>query len=260
MTAGERCRTRRGVDGTLLELTLSEPRGNVVDSEMIAEFCAILGAAPWSQIHAIVLTGAGDRFSYGASIEEHLPERIGPFLRRFHGWLRAWLSIDRPSIAAIHGPCLGGGLEMALACTRLIAHPAATFGFPEIRLGGFAPVGSLLLPLRIGSARAMDLLLSGRTIDAAEALRLGLVDALDEAPLEAARRHVEETWRPLSLTALAHACRAATIVLRDTVARHLAEVERLYLEELMATADATEGVRAFLEKRAPVFRGLDRIP
>jgi cyclohexa-1,5-dienecarbonyl-CoA hydratase len=153
----------------------------------------------------------------------------------------------------VRGQCLGGGLELAAFCHRVFAAPDATLGQPEVKLGVFAPVASLVLPLRIGQAAADDLLLTGRTVGGEEALALGLVDELAEDPAGAARAWHRARLRPLSAVALAFAARASRHQLDGALGEGLAHLERLYLEELMATRDAREGIEAFLERRSPTW-------
>jgi cyclohexa-1,5-dienecarbonyl-CoA hydratase len=153
----------------------------------------------------------------------------------------------------VRGQCLGGGLEVAAASHLIFAAPGATLGQPEIKLAVFAPAASCLLPERIGSSRAADLLFSGRGIGAEEAYRIGLVDALADDPSQAALAYFEEHLAPRSASSLRIAVRAARYDLVYRIRRKLAEVERLYLTELMATLDAVEGLSAFIAKRPPVW-------
>ena len=146
---------------------------------------------------------------------------------------------------------LGGGLELASFCNRLFAAPDARLGQPEIRLGVFAPVASVSLVERVGRGPAEDLCLSGRSLTAAEALAIGLVDEVVDAPGEAALDWAREHLLPKSASSLRLAVRAARTGYAARFRHELAEVERLYLEELMSTTDAGEGLRAFLEKRKP---------
>jgi cyclohexa-1,5-dienecarbonyl-CoA hydratase len=154
---------------------------------------------------------------------------------------------------AVRGQCLGGGLEVAAACHLIFAAPGATLGQPEIKLAVFAPAASCLLPERIGPSRAEDLLFSGRSIGAEEAYRIGLVDALADDPSQAALAYFEEHLAQRSARSLRFAVRAARFDFVERVRRKLAEVERLYLEELMATHDAVEGLTAFIAKRPAVW-------
>jgi cyclohexa-1,5-dienecarbonyl-CoA hydratase len=154
---------------------------------------------------------------------------------------------------AVRGQCLGGGLEVAAAGHLIFAAPGATLGQPEIKLAVFAPAASCLLPERIGQSRAEDLLFSGRSIGAEEAHRIGLVNALAEDPSQAALEYFEEHYAPRSAGSIRFAVRAARFDFVLRVRRKLAEVERLYLEELMATHDAVEGLTAFIAKRPAVW-------
>jgi cyclohexa-1,5-dienecarbonyl-CoA hydratase len=149
----------------------------------------------------------------------------------------------------VRGQCLGGGLEVVLAGHLIFAAPGSMLGQPEIKLAVFAPAASCLLPPRIGQSRAEDLLFSGRSVDAEEALRIGLVDEIAEDPAQAALAYFEKHLAPLSASSLRFAVRAARAESLDLVKSKLAAVEKLYLEELMATDDAVEGLTAFIDKR-----------
>jgi cyclohexa-1,5-dienecarbonyl-CoA hydratase len=159
-------------------------------------------------------------------------------------------------VAAINGAALGGGLELALACDILLARDGARMGQPEIRLGVLPPFAAVVLPRLLGRARALDLCLSGRTFDAAEARGMGLVQHVfpqasfaDDA--EAYVADVASLSRPvLRLTK-----RAVVASLDVSLEEALRATERLYLDELMRLADAREGLAAFLEKRQPVWTG-----
>jgi cyclohexa-1,5-dienecarbonyl-CoA hydratase len=159
-----------------------------------------------------------------------------------------------PALAAVRGQCLGGGLELASFCHRVFAAPDARLGQPEIVLGVFAPVASLMLPERIGRANAEDLCLTGRIVDASEAKQMGLVDVVAEEPEKAALEYARTHLLPRSASSLRHAVRALRLPLSRRLEGELARLERLYLEDLMGTQDAAEGIQAFLEKRAPVWR------
>ena len=160
-----------------------------------------------------------------------------------------------PTVAVVQGQCKGGGLELAAACSWIFAGYDASFGQPEIRLGVFPPMASLLLPWRLGAGRALDLCVSGRSIDAAEAVRIGLVHAVAEEPLGAAMTFVTEHLLPCSASSLRFAERAVRMGLVELMDERLPALERLYLDELMETPDANEGITAFLERRKPVFKG-----
>lgn len=237
-------------DGALLRLRLSRPKANIVDAAMIAALrSALREHLPGARLRAVLLDAEGPHFSFGASVEEHLPGSCAAMLRELHALLVTFVASPVPVLVAVRGQCLGGGLELAAAGHRIFAAPGATLGQPEIRLAVFAPAASCLLPERIGQARAEDLLFSGRSIGAEEALRIGLVDTLADDPSQAALAWFEEHMEKLSASSLRFAVRAARAGFVERVGAKLAEVERLYLEELMATRDAVEGLNAFIAKR-----------
>ena len=187
----------------------------------------------------------------GASVPEHLPEHVGKMLRAFHDLFRVMLDASVFTLAAVRGQCLGGGLELASFCHRVWAAPDARLGQPEILLGVFAPVASVILKERVGRANAEDLLVTGRILSVEDALRLRLVDAVSEQPGEAALAYAREHLLPRSASSLRFAVRAARLDVGRALQTELKAVERLYLEDLMSTHDAVEGIRAFVEKRSP---------
>ncbi|MCJ7626896.1 MAG: enoyl-CoA hydratase-related protein, partial [Longimicrobiales bacterium] len=158
------------------------------------------------------------------------------------------------TLAAVRGQCLGGAMELAIFCNRIFASPDANFGQPEIVLGVLAPVASVMLSERVGRGRAEDLLITGRSLPAEEALSIGLVDEIADDPESAALKYAREHLLPKSASSLRFAVRAARAGFEKRVRVELAEVERLFLEELIDTADAQEGLTAFLEKRAPEWK------
>lgn len=239
-------------DGALLRLRLARPKANLIDAAMIAALAeAFAGYRDNAGLLAALVDHEGPHFSFGASVEEHLPGACEQMLASLHALLGAMLEWPRPILMSVRGQCLGGGLELALAGNLLFAAPDARFGQPEMKLGVFAPAASVLLPLRIGQARAEDLLYSGRSIDAPGALAWGLVNEIAEDPAAAALAYFEEHLAPKSAAALAHAVRAAREPFAELARARLDDVEALYLEKLMATRDAKEGLAAFMEKRAP---------
>jgi cyclohexa-1,5-dienecarbonyl-CoA hydratase len=241
-------------DGTLLRLRLSRPKANIIDAAMIAALRSALDEhLSGTRLRAVLLEAEGPHFSFGASVEEHLPASCAAMLGALHALILQLVASPVPVLVAVRGQCLGGGLEVALAGHLIFAAPGATLGQPEIKLGVFAPAASCLLPERIGPSRAADLLLSGRGIGAEEAHRIGLVDALNDDPSQAALAYFEEHLAKRSASSLRIAVRAARYDLVYRIRRKLAEVERLYLTELMATLDAVEGLSAFIAKRPPVW-------
>ena len=238
--------------GTLLRLRLARPKANVIDAAMIAALDRALDEhLDRTDLLGVLIDAEGPHFSFGASVEEHLPGRCAAMLKSLHATLLRLLASPIPVLVAARGQCLGGGLELALAGTLLFLGPDARLGQPEIKLGVIAPAASCLLPERIGRAAAEELLLSGRSLDAGEAQALGLATAVAADPEGAAIAWFREHLAGKSAAALRHALRAARIDLIERVRAKLARVEALYLEDLMATRDAVEGLEAFLAKRPP---------
>ena len=239
-------------EGALLRLRLARPKANLVDAEMVRALRDAFDAhRDNTGLLAALVDHEGPHFSFGASVPEHLPERCEEMLGSLHALIGAMLEWPKPILMAVHGSCLGGGLEFALAGHLLFASPEALFGQPEMKLGVFAPAASVLLPLRIGQARSEDLLYSGRSIDAQTALAWGLANAVSEGPSAAALDYFERHLATKSAVSLALAVRAAREPFADLARARFADVEMLYLDELMKTRDANEGLAAFIEKRTP---------
>lgn len=239
-------------DGALLRLRLARPKANVIDAPMIAALREAFDSyGKNAGLLAALIDHEGPHFSFGASVEEHLPAKCEQMLRALHALLGRMLEWPKPILVAIRGQCLGGGLELALAGNLLFAAPDAQLGQPELKLGVFAPAASVLLPLRIGQARAEDLLFSGRSIGGQEAFARGLVNEVAEDPVACALQYFEQHLAGKSAAALSYAVRAAREPFADLARIRLEDVEALYLEKLMATRDAKEGLQAFIEKRQP---------
>jgi len=228
---------------------------NLLDRATVADLGITLKKlASGPTLKGIVLRGSGEHFSFGASVEEHLPEHVAGMLQEFHAFLRSLDDFGMPPLmAAVQGRCLGGGLELALACDFLAVAPGAQLGCPEIRLGVFPPAAAALLPLRISAGKAACLVASGHLVTAEEALHCGLADFellpedLDHASYAWFRDHVSQ----LSAAALRHARWAARHPWRHALGETLDQLEQQYLQRLMQTEDANEGLQAFLEKRRP---------
>ena len=242
-------------DGRLLRLTLARPKKNIVDGAMITALrTALADHLGHQHLAAALIDAAGANFSFGASVEEHLPEQCAVMLQAINGLILEMLAWPLPILVAVRGHCLGGGLELACAGSMIFAAPDAHFGQPEIQLAVIAPAASCLLPERIGQARAEDMLFSGRSLDAGEALAAGLIHAIHEQPEQAAQAYIETQLLPRSSFALRHAVWAARYDYTERVRNKLARVEKYYLESLMLGEDPTEGLTAFMEKRRPVWK------
>ena len=247
-------------EGTVLEILLDRPKGNVLTAEMMGELERALDAhRDRRELRLVVLRSAGGHFSYGASIEEHRKALAPSLLAAFHCLIRRLAAYPVPVAALVEGQCLGGGFELVLACHFLFATPGARFGCPEIKLGVFPPVLAALGERRLGSFAAERLLLTGGSIDASEAWRLGfLTRVLDDGtdPREALLAWYRETLRPLSAFAL----RQGTKALRQATGflavldRALRATEDQYLREVLESHDGNEGIEAYLERRKPIWR------
>jgi cyclohexa-1,5-dienecarbonyl-CoA hydratase len=242
-------------NGAIWRATLATPKANILDMEKCEILSAIFSdAADEKGLKAVVIEGEGPHFSFGASVQEHLPDQIEAMLGGFHRLFYRMLDARVITLAAVRGQCLGGAMELAIFCHRLFATPDAWLGQPEIVLGVYAPVASVMLADRVGRSRAEDLLLSGRSVKASDGLSIGLVDELAEDPGAAALDYAREYLLPKSASSLRFAVQAARGGFDERVREELATVERLFLEELTRTADAQEGLGAFLEKREPKWR------
>lgn len=242
-------------DGGLWRVRLATPKANILDQAKFEILDAVFEqAATDADLKAILLTAEGPHFSFGASVEEHMPGLFETMIRTFHGVIRAAVASNVTCLAAVRGQCLGGGLELVSVCSRIFAAPDAMLGQPEIRLGVFAPVASVLLRDRIGQARAEEICVSGRSLGAEEALRIGLIDEIDLDPEAAALSYYESHLAAHSAKSLRLAIEAARVGLTRRFETELQSVEDLYLEQLMKTEDAAEGLEAFVEKRRPRWR------
>jgi cyclohexa-1,5-dienecarbonyl-CoA hydratase len=246
---------RSVVDGRVARITLARPPLNVLTIAMMAELTAALAEATRRpDVACLVLGAEGKAFSAGVAVEDHIGDRVKPMLAAFHGIFRALRALDCPTVAAVQGPALGGGAELATCCDVVVASERATVGQPEIRIGVFPPIAALHYPTRVGPARALQLLLSGEVLPAAEARRIGLFDTVVPADeLEGAVGRAVGAFLDKSTAVLRLTKRAARMATDGAFDAALARLEALYLDELMRTADAAEGLRAFVEKRPPVW-------
>lgn len=244
--------------GAVARLVINRPPLNILDLAVLRELKKKLDAlAGECGVGVVEIRGAGERaFSAGAEVRDHFPERAPEMLREFHALVRALYGWPVPTVAVVQGHCLGGGMELALACDFILASSEARFGQPEIKLGAFPPVAAALLPLRVGEKKALEIILGGEPIGAEEALRLGLVTRVaGPAQLEEELRRLEGSLLAASSRVLGLARQAARLGSREEFESRLRESERIYLEELLITEDATEGLKAFLEKRPPAWKG-----
>jgi cyclohexa-1,5-dienecarbonyl-CoA hydratase len=207
-------------------------------------------------ISVIVLSGEGKSFSAGVDVAAHTPEKVEALLTKFHGAIRALISSKKVTIAAVQGHCLGGGAELALLCDLVYTSESAQWGFPEIKLGCYPPVACAALAAIIGQKRAADLIFTGRTITGSEAAAFGLANqAVAESQLAATVETSVQRLALLSPASLAITKKAFYAWDSIHFDKGLARAEKIYLEELMKTEDAQEGIAAFQEKRPPRWSG-----
>jgi cyclohexa-1,5-dienecarbonyl-CoA hydratase len=246
------------IDDRIARITFARPPVNIFNIAMMGEINeALIECARQRELAAIVFDAAADcrAFSAGVAVEEHVEDTIFQMLDSFHAIFLNLEQIARPTIAVVDGAALGGGCELIAACDIVIASERARFGQPEIKLGVFPPVATILLPQVIGDKRARELILTGELIEAAEAASLGLVNyVLPGNELEQKTSELLSKFRNLSSAALGLAKGAMDLNRARSLAPALKEVERLYLDDLMKTYDATEGINAFVEKRKPEWR------
>lgn len=244
------------MDGAIIRLTLDAPPGNVLDRQMIGQLDEALSSTLGSGARLLLLEGAGSHFSFGASVAEHVRELAGELIPGFHRMLEKLLTIRVPTAALVRGQCLGGGLELAATADYLFVEDGAKLGVPEIKLAVFPPMACVTLPWRVGGARALEMITTGRSLDASEAMSWGLATRRFEPDkgVDGAIEWVAKQLCPLSGAALGFAVRAAREPLLESVRDRLPGLERLYLRELMETADANEGIASFLERRKPLWR------
>ena len=230
---------------------------NVIDIPMMEELAQTLAEVEArSDISIIVLSGEGRSFSAGVDAAAHTPDKVEAMLRKFHSVIRLLIASKKVTVASVHGPCLGGGAELAMVCDLSYTTASAQWGFPEIKLGCYPPVACTALAVLVGQKRAAELILTGRTISGAEAAQIGLANrVVADEDLTATVDHTIQELMTLSPAALAMTKKAFYVWDAIHFDKGLARAEKIYLEELMKTADAHEGIRAFMEKREPKWTG-----
>jgi cyclohexa-1,5-dienecarbonyl-CoA hydratase len=245
-------------DAGVARVWLDRPPLNVLDIAALGELNAALDAIPPPpHVRFLIFAGRGEKgFSAGVDIGDHLPDRVAEMLGRFHRVFRKLWSSDWITLAAVHGNCLGGGMELATFCDFVVATHTARFAQPEIKLGCFPPVAAVTLPALVGSRRALELILTGRNVSAEEARALGLVnEVVGEGELESALQRWLAALSGMSPAVLSLSRRAVLRASGVDFERALEEMEKIYLDTLIKTEDAQEGIRAFIERRRPAWAG-----
>jgi cyclohexa-1,5-dienecarbonyl-CoA hydratase len=238
-------------------ITLHNPPLNVIDIPMMEELSsAIANVENRSDVVAAVLEGGERGFSAGVDVAAHTADKVQQMLTKFHGIFRAMVASRKIWIAAVKGPCLGGGAELAMMCDMVVTSQSATWSFPEIRLGCFPPVAATALAALVGQKKAAELILTGRNFDGAEAMAFGLANAaVPDAKVDDRVEEMLATLRQLSPSALALTKKAIYAWDSMHFDKGLARAERIYFDELMKTSDAREGIGAFMEKREAKWTG-----
>ena len=241
--------------GPAVRITLDRPPVNVLTIAMLEELAeAVDEAMAVPEARALVITGAGKAFCAGVDVADHTEDRVESMIHAFSRAVRAILAAELPVVAVLNGAALGGGLELALASDMVLARSGAKLGQPEIRLGVFPPAAAALLPRRVGTQRALELILTGRTFTAEEAVEMGLVArAVPADDLAAATDELVAQLTSLSRPVLALTKRAVVEGLERPLSEALEHADALYLDDLMALDDSHEGLAAFIEKREPVW-------
>ena len=254
----ETSRAQITLDAPLARLTLCHGKQNIIDFQMMDELSrALEDLEHRPEISTIVISGSGEHFSAGVDIPAHTPDKVETMLKKFHDAIRRLIRSTKVTVAVVRGYCLGGGAELAMACDIVLTTESAHWGFPEIKLGCYPPVAAAALAGVVGQKRAAELVLTGRTFDGREAAHLGLANHALPAGKEFtdAVSQCEQRLRALSPAALAHAKRALYAWDASHFEKGLTRAEEIYLKELIHTEDAQEGIRAWMEKRQPAWKG-----
>lgn len=239
--------------GGIGKITINRPPVNVLDIETLMEINSALEAIKKdTEVKVLIITGAGNRaFCAGVEIRDHIGDRASIMIDTFGRLFKLMLDVDKPTIAVVNGIALGGGCELVVACDMAIASDKAQFGQPEIKLAALPPVAAVFCPRLSGLKKSMEFILSGDSIDAKEAERLGFVNKvvpeteLEKASLEFAQRFVEKGGAALLFArrAIYHTLALGPAEALDTAG----DISLLALK----TEDAHEALTAYVEKRKP---------
>src|SRR5256714_5617524 len=257
MTASSTTRLALELHPPLARISFHHPPLNVIDFQMMDELLAALQSLDQHPESSTVLLSGGERgFSAGVDVAIHTPDQIQILFQKFHGVIGALAKCRKITIAEVHGVCLGGGAELAMLCDMAYTTEKAKWGFPEITLGCYPPVACAALAALVGQKRAADLIFTGRTISGEEAAEWGLAN--EAHPESELREVIEGTFDHLfKLSPAALAVTKKAFYAWDSIHldKGMARAEKIYLEELMQTEDAREGISAFMQKRKPQWKG-----
>jgi cyclohexa-1,5-dienecarbonyl-CoA hydratase len=207
-------------------------------------------------LKALIIDAKGKAFSAGVDVSEHTEEKVEEMIQEFHNIFTNLHSIEAPSVALVNGAALGGGCEIAIFCDIVIASDKSKFGQPEIKVGVFPPVAAAVFPKLIQGKRALELIMTGETIGANDAEKLGLINHVFPAENfeTETEKFIAEKITSNSAVVLQLAKKAFKEGSRKDYADSIKKIEEIYLKELMQTHDANEGLAAFLEKREPNWK------
>ena len=237
-------------------ITLDRPKHNVLDIDMMNELITELqGLATDDKLKCLVMNGAGASFCAGVEVADHKPENVHQMIETFNRIFEIIDQLEVPVVASVHGACLGGGMELAIACDIIVAAESAMFGQPEIKLAFLPPYAAIRLPHLVGPARAVEICTTGKRYSAEEARQMGMVSyaVADDQLTDATDKLVKEIQynspRIIRLN-------------KQAVKKHLGlpfpqaieSVSDLFLNTLMRTEDVLEGIKSFEEKRKPVWK------
>jgi cyclohexa-1,5-dienecarbonyl-CoA hydratase len=240
----------------MARITMARPKHNVLNIEMMKELSAALSSlATDEDMKCVLLSGEGPSWCAGVDVGEHRPEVVAEMMNAFNGIFETMEKIDVPLIAAVHGPCLGGGMELAIACDIIVASAKATFGQPEIRLGFFPPYAAIRLPQLVGTARTIEICATGKIYSADEAKAMGMISqVVGEEAFSEAVEGVAGSLLMSSPLIIRLNKRAVKGHIGMAFPQALAGVTDLFLNKLMKTEDTLEGINSFAEKRKPVWK------
>ncbi len=244
-------------DNEVIEVIIGPPPANIVTAKVMEEISSLLKEEGQNKNRKLIIfSGEGKHFSFGASVEEHKPEHVDNMLPGFHRMIGDLINCSIPTLAKVSGMCLGGGFELAIACTFLFADEKAKFGVPEIQLAVFPPVASVLLPFKCSDTFASQVILSGNQFTARELQAHGLINSMSptEALDDTVTNFFQGNLKAKSASSLRLAKKAGTMVMSRLYGDYITDLEKLYLKDLMSTHDAKEGITAFLEKRKPAWK------
>lgn len=243
-------------DGQVARIILDRPKHNVLDIPMMNGLNeALLKIAADENLKCVTMTGKGPSFCAGVEVADHKPDNVDEMMFTFNRIFERINRIDIPIIAAVNGACLGGGMELAIACDIVIASEKAILGQPEIKIGFFPPYAAIRLPELVGVARAIEIVTTGQNYSAADAKDLGLVSKVAAA----------DDFEKVVDSQIKQICHASPLIIRlnkRAVKRHIGtnffqsmdRVSNYFLNTLMKTEDTLEGIASFEERRRPEWQ------